>query len=608
MSIDISEWKNPTEADFSSESYVSTSSQFEDFLERSGKFDSLGFTIDHHSEPSKVDSQLERSQRKIILIEEFPNTFTSTSAALRSFRSNVTKYLSARRPSAGTLSMPSTQSHTEIFSPMVMIMTEAHFTSTSTSFDTFSAHRLLGPEILNHPLVSIIEFNPVAPTYITKALDLVVKKEARQSGRRRIPSPLVISKLGEAGDIRSAIGSLEFLCLRKENWDDWGGTVAGRAKRGITPSSQLTKMEKEILELVTQREASLGLFHAVGKVVYNKRDEVEATSSSQEPPTQLPTHLPLQTGIQVSQVSLDRLSDESGTDTSTFVATLHENYVTSCQGASFTDSLNGCIDALSDSDLLSSDRRGRFNSSLSGGWFGRSTYQGGTASDAMRQDDICFHVAVRGTLFALPYPVQRRAPPAGAEGRSGGKRDAFKMFYPASLKMSRQTEEVESLIDQWASRYIAGLTPLTPSPSTTPGASSQKPNSSSTFAPIPHHPPTPPPPINISLPPCPVTTSTKTALLLDTLPYVTAIERAANPASPLLADLETVTRFRARSAAFETEDAGEGEGEGEEEGGKDAVGGGKLMDRGWGGGIRSVTVPVENEMQRLWLSDDDIED
>ena len=33
-------------------------------------------------------------------------------------------------------------------------------------------------------------------------------------------------------------------------------------------------MEEESLEMVTRREASLGIFHAVGKVVYNKRDEV----------------------------------------------------------------------------------------------------------------------------------------------------------------------------------------------------------------------------------------------------------------------------------------------------------------------------------------------
>lgn len=639
MGIDISEWKNPAGTDFSSESYISLASQFEEFLGRSGKFSSLEFvsgSLDHSREPSVIELESEFIRKKIILIEEFPNTFTSTSTALKSFRSSITKYLAASRPSMRILSVSSTQTDLpESFSPVVMIMTEANFTSTSASNDTFSAHRLLGPEILNHPLVSVIEFNPIAPTYITKALDLVIKKEARHSGRRRIPGPSVIKNLGETGDIRSAIGSLEFLCLRGEDWDDWGGSVAGRAKKGASSSSALTKMEKETLEMVTQRETSLGIFHAVGKVVYNKREEVEVEiiNSNQELPTQLPSHPPHQTKLQISQVSLDQLIDESGTDTSTFIAALHENYVLSCHGTAFTDSLNGCLDALSDSDILSSDRRGRFNSSFVSGGFGRSSYQGDAASDALRQDDICFHVAARGILFALPCPVQRRAASKGIEGPSGGgggKRDAFKMFYPASLKLSRQMEEVEALVDRWASRYGTGLSPLVATSTTRlfnfstsssfapreePPSSNRLPSSSTLTG---QKAPLIPTPTNIlhppPLPPLPLPTSPlKTDLVLDTLPYVTAIERASIstssssalqpfPRTNYLKDLESITCFRGLEASLvgldvdlEAGDDGDGDGGGDGERGRD----------------REGLVELELELKlddRLWLSEDDIED
>lgn len=609
MGIDVSEWKNPATTDFSSESYISLASQFDDFLGRSGKFSNLEFintSLDHSSALSMVEVQSDFSRKKVILVEEFPNIFTSTSTALKSFRSSIIKHLAASRPLMRTSSVSSTQDDlTENFSPVVMIMTEAHFTSTNASHDTFSAHRLLGPEILNHPSVSVIEFNPIAPTYITKALDLVIKKEARQSGRRRIPGPSVIKKLGETGDIRSAIGSLEFLCLRGEDWDDWGGSVAGRAKRGANSSSVLTKMEKETLEMVTRRETSLGIFHAVGKVVYNKRDEVEVTNPVQELSTEVSSQLPHQIKLQISQVSLNQLIDESGTDTGTFIAALHENYVMSCQGLCFTESLNGCIDALSDSDLLSSDRRGRFNSGFSSGGFGRSTYQGDSASDILRQDDICFHVATRGILFALPYPVQRRAAPTGIEGRNGGKRDAFKMFYPASLKLSRKMEEVESSIDQWASRYSTGLSLLGSSTTTKPPSSRQQPTSS----PLTNQ-PSPPPPTSTSSPPPPLTTTNlKTNLLLDTLPYITAIERAKNPSSPPLAALESITKFSKASSLDNNPSANSEEDEADDRGdkkGKNAMKGDASREKASSsssalGGLAMVE-------SRLWLSEDDIED
>lgn len=445
MGCQILEWRNP--ANNTGTGFVSFASKFEDFLGRGGKFGAL--EVDDASAPSMTPSSSSRGatqppSRRMMLIEEFPNTFSRSSSALSSFRSSILSYLSAHVPS---LSMFGQKSQSESIQPVVMIISETLLTTTSASADSFTAHRLLGPEILRHPGVGLIEFNAVAPTLLAKALELVVQKEARKSGRRKTPGPLVLKQLGEIGDIRSAISSLEFLCLKGDQEADWGAKVAfTKQKKGVRDGITLTKGESESLELISQREASLGIFHAVGKVVYNKRDEAPADDSVEN----LPVYLSHYERPKRSQVSVDSLIDETGTDTHTFISALHENYAPSCESSgpmdlsTPMDYLNDCIEALSLSDLLCPSRDVFFG--------GRGGFVSGqdSGSHILRQEEITFQVAVRGMLFALPYPVQRKMP-SMARGN-----DAFKMFYPTSLKLWREKEELEGLVDVWSSKLLKG--------------------------------------------------------------------------------------------------------------------------------------------------------
>ena len=164
-------------------------------------------------------------------------------------------------------------------------------------------------------------------------------------------------------------------------------------------------MEEESLAMITQRESTLGIFHSVGKVVYNKREQPE------EPP-QPPYHIAQARRARASDTDPNRLFDEMGTDCSTFVAALHENYLLSCSGADGEETqaaINGCIDALSEGDLLSLDR-----------FSGRHALQSAAVHN-YRQEEISFQVAVRGLLFSLPYPVKRLQLP-GAGQPQGSRR------------------------------------------------------------------------------------------------------------------------------------------------------------------------------------------
>ncbi|KAI1841697.1 hypothetical protein JX265_006246 [Neoarthrinium moseri] len=451
MGCELLEWRNPTSS--GGLGFQSASAQFEEFMGRSGRFSQLEIDSDSMPNSGPLAGKGSNNSRKIVMIEEFPNTFTRSSSALQSFRSVVMSYLVANTPSLAAFGQPSAK---DPITPVVMVISETLLTTTSASADSFTAHRLLGPEITRHPGAGVIEFNAIAPTLLAAALELIVQKEARKSGRKRSPGPVVLKRLGEIGDIRSAVSSLEFLCLKGDADTDWGSRITfAKPKRSLKSNVALTKAEEETLELISQREASLGIFHAVGKVMYNKRHEAPMPTTTEEGRAELlPSFMAHHSRSKKSEIIVDNLIDETGTDTHTFISALHENYVLSCAPtgpadlSSSVDYINECVEYLSESDLLcpSSDIFFGGRGFGSGGFGGRDS-----ASHILRQDEITFHVATRGLLFSLPNPVKR----IGTTSHRGGG-DAFKMFYPTSLKLWRDKEELESVLDLWSTRLLKG--------------------------------------------------------------------------------------------------------------------------------------------------------
>ncbi|KAH8179791.1 rad17 cell cycle checkpoint protein [Sarocladium implicatum] len=557
MGCELLEWRNPS--GHTGAGFVSTSAQFHDFLGRGGKFGALEMdgpsTASQAPPPSSSSSMSKERQRRIMLVEEFPNTFSRSSSALSSFRKSVLNYLASHTPS---LSMFASQHPKESIQPVVMVISETLLTTTSASADSFTAHRLLGPEILRHPGVGVIEFNAIAPSLLAKALELIVQKEARKSGRRKTPGPLVLKRIGEIGDIRSAVSTLEFLCLKGDQDSDWGAKVTfTKPKKTMKNGVGLTRGEEESLELVSQREASLGIFHAVGKVVYNKRDD-EAVPSIAE---QLPSYLSMFSRPKPSQVSVDALIDETGTDTHTFISALHENYVLSCEStgpmdlSTSMDYVNECIEYLSISDLMCPSRDVFFGGR--GGFAGRDS-----GSHILRQDEITFEVAVRGMLFSLPNPVKRKTTTMAKAS------DAFKMFYPASLKLWRSKEEIEGLVDHWSTRLLKGTDSLPVKNLTDRAGAFRRPQQSSEISWMQRQQQqqqrqqapqatdsseqseTAPPLLSLG-------SAARRELLLERLPYMAQIARGSKSTGVRLRDLEKVVSFQGIHTGLEEESDGE---------------------------------------------------
>ncbi|KAJ5909189.1 hypothetical protein N7495_001871 [Penicillium taxi] len=435
VGFDVIEWRNPAVSDFTAQEYTSVTTHFEEFLGRGDRFGGLDLR-------DTVESQISQDERprnwRILLVEEFPTAPNRNSSSLSAFRASLQRYLAA-----ATDQVVSGLVHP----PIVMIVSETLLSSASSISDNLTVHRLLGPTLYNHPSTAIIDFNAIAATFMQKALRLILEKEAQDSHRARIPGPAVLDTISEIGDIRSAISSLEFLCLKGDKTGTWGGTIAKTKSRArmARRETSLTAMEEESLKLISQREASLGMFHAVGKIVYNKRLDpslVPAETVVLPPP---PDHLS-DYHRKVSQVAVNELIDETGTDTSTFICALHENYPPSCDGSLFTDNINACIEALSDSDLLGADRRS-MQGARAGIGIGSMSLNAGV--DILRQDELAFQVSTRGLLFHLPYPVKRRA--VAVDGR---RADAHKMLYPSSLRLWKKTEEIDGLVDTWMKNML----------------------------------------------------------------------------------------------------------------------------------------------------------
>ena len=581
-------------SDYSSESYQSMSAQFGEFMGRSGKFNRLVMTgaASQSAEPLSSRNSAESSKARLILIEEFPNTILSTSSALLSFRLTINQYLATQvaLPVEAASSTPG-----GIITPIIMIITETRASGASSSNDDFTAHKLLGSDILGHPLVSVIEFNPVAPTLLKKALELVIQKEARQSGRRKVPGPLLLKQLGEVGDVRSAIGSLEFLYLRGNGSEDWSGSAATRSRKSANEGPRSTMLEPQSFETVTQRESNFSLFHAVGKVVYNKRKD----------PTQLlpqpPGHMSDNFRSRMPLIAVEDLFGATGTDTETFIAALHENFVPSCEGASFMDSLNGSFHALSDSDVLASPRSTGFGVYANH----RSRSFQGNTSETLRQDEICFHLAVSGLLFALPNPVKRPTHPT--TGRGAGKRDAHKMFYPTSMRLARQMEEIGSLVDQWINHLRHGTSRLHKPPSnqsiSAPALTKDTYSSSLSNQGAPN-------PMRTSL------ACTKAELVLERLPYLAVIQKQIST-FPGDASLERITSFQAFNLGRDENSEGDQSDEGE------ASTLSRMQGIPWMEASRGPVVEQAQQqgkealdrvssgkadVEKLYLSEDDIED
>ncbi|XP_066469639.1 cell cycle checkpoint protein RAD17 isoform X1 [Tiliqua scincoides] len=349
LGIQVQEWINPILPDFKKDDfqdtlhhesefqilpYQSQTALFEEFLLRANKYIKL----------QMVGESMETDKR-LILVEDMPNHFYRDPSRLHEI---LRRFVRTGR------------------CPLVFII--------SDGFSGASNQRSLFPKEIHEELfISNISFNPVAPTMMMKVLNRIAATEASMNGEKiDLPDKASLELIckGCSGDIRSAINSLQF-SLKELPWkNSLQSHKRGNSTLKYDTLSKVKKkkkydnpLESQEVQAVGGKDASIFLFHALGKILYCKRE-----LSTESDFSRLPAHLseyerdPL-------LVQPEDVIEKSHMPGDIFNLYLHQNYV---DFFSDIDDLMRASEYLSTADFLCSN------------WDARSTLREYGASVATR--------------------------------------------------------------------------------------------------------------------------------------------------------------------------------------------------------------------------------
>ena len=204
---------NTNDMNFEDGQYVSVVSEFVDQVRCCVKSASLSFG----------DTPNVSSSNSILLLEDLPNI---TNLGVREKVHGVLEeYISAREAS----------------SHIVIILSDTTFSSLQYNNDSPITKRSFIPaSVFKSSRFSEISFNPIAKSFVAKALNQICQKEAFKSYEDIIQDIAVNCE----GDIRKAINYLQFYGLRK-----------------------LSHTKSELIR------DEMSMYNILGKIIYNKREE-----------------------------------------------------------------------------------------------------------------------------------------------------------------------------------------------------------------------------------------------------------------------------------------------------------------------------------------------
>lgn len=286
-----------------------------------------------------------------------------------------------------------------------------------------------------------IVFNPLTSKSITKTLTKIWTAE-----HRSLP-PEWLSYISESsgGDLRHAINSLQFYCLSKlsDTWDQGSFEYPGLPKpqpnkhkrKKVAQSSILAFSFPALTNNVKSsmgRDGILSLFHALGKVLHNKRHTDEIADSGQGTIVLEEKFVRYPSKMGVPEIVLSQAHTEPGT----FSAFLHENVLDFINDEAIDDAWMA-VSYLSDSDYLlgaSSIRHLRRPQTL---------LDLDEVDSAHVVESIAGSVMTRGVLFANSHP----APPRWQSIRG-----------PILWQVERSFREkkIEIFSERWVSGSLSG--------------------------------------------------------------------------------------------------------------------------------------------------------
>ncbi|CAM9251837.1 unnamed protein product [Chrysoparadoxa australica] len=234
---------------------------FADFLSRTA-YCGLGAVLSIGSSSSKRNKAKAGSGGQLVLLEDLPVTDSGQSGYCNDHGAE-------RQEKLRTIlnSFIPRSPH-----PVVLILSAAN---EKTSFNA-QLEGILGADLLNSPLVRVIGCNPIAVTALRKCLTAVGKAES-------IPGQLLKSQVEEVlvscqGDIRQALMTMQVLSyhkgLKRKEGKRPSSSLTSKGNAKKSTSRQASKAKKGT-ELARGKDEFLTHFHALGRLLYGKREEAE---------------------------------------------------------------------------------------------------------------------------------------------------------------------------------------------------------------------------------------------------------------------------------------------------------------------------------------------
>lgn len=135
-----------------------------------------------------------QGKKKFIFLDEIPH-LSKFNGTLDAFRNVIRTALTSR----GAFSI-------------IMVLTEIQLNNlegiNSQDRNSFNSVQIMGNDLLQDPRVTVLQFNPIAPTYMKKCLGSILRKEGVPKSPKLLSLVENICSASE-GDLRSAINSLQ---------------------------------------------------------------------------------------------------------------------------------------------------------------------------------------------------------------------------------------------------------------------------------------------------------------------------------------------------------------------------------------------------------------
>ncbi|KAF9962854.1 Cell cycle checkpoint protein rad17 [Mortierella alpina] len=359
-------------------------------------------------------------KKNIILIEDLPPISAYSSRKI--FQDTISRFANSRNSNSSSVLVIIVS---DVFSKQ---STELLFSSSQESRDPALTIRTLLPSTIldridsggrDNGKIKQIKFNPIAPTFMKKALRKLVDKEFRTTSVCA-PDTAEMDQLIEIhdGDIRAVINALQFLCYLP-------------TKKRKRYREAAVKLEEDMQGLVDTenimtlgQDSSLGIFHAVAKVLYNRRDwsasPVQFDSDIVKVPPQARNKRRPPLRFNPEKDLIEKLP----IDPDLYTLMLHQNYT---RHMSSIDECLTAIEYLCVADQMTS-----------------SAGSGSNYTQMVQMQPYMTSLAVRGLLFA---PTSAGPTASFSSGGSGQK----KHWWPEMFAVNRTTRANDAMFSEVAS-------------------------------------------------------------------------------------------------------------------------------------------------------------